>query len=329
MKIHQMLCVGALTSLAVVAAPVLSQNAPRPGPPGGRQPTTPMPGGMSRQPSGQMQALQALTGTWQITVKTFADGSGSAQGSPSSQATGTSTRNFILDGKILQEDVRCGEMRTLSMREAVGDEYQESFDPQTTTPPSRPPTTPPPTTPPPAPPRPQPPSTPPPMPERQPPSPGMGQAFQGHGMFGFDSTTGQFQHVWCDSTDSKLSMCLGTYDASAKTFTFTKQGASPASLRPSPSPTPPTRTPPGTTDPDDEDKQDQVSPSDPARPGQTPPGQTPPPTPRPTPPAGSGKVDMTGLERVVIRIQGDDRHVVEYYKTGGAKIMEVMYTKSR
>src|SRR6185503_16424610 len=122
MRIQTLVCVGALGGATFIAAPVLSQNSPttpRPQtPPGGSDsPRQPMP--RSSPPSGagmgQMQSLNSLVGTWDVTVKTFAtDGSSSSQNAPTSQNQGTSTRSWILDNKILQEEVRCGDVRTIS-----------------------------------------------------------------------------------------------------------------------------------------------------------------------------------------------------------------------
>lgn len=141
-------------------------------------------------------------------------------------------------------------------------------------------------------------------------------------MFGYDQNTGQFKHVWCDNTDSNLTMCSGTYDESSKTFTFNvKDVGGMGGARPS---TPPSGTTPGSTTPGgagaDDDDDDM-----PSRPGQPPkPG-----TGSTTGAGGMQNIDMTGLDKVVLRITSDTQHVVEYFKNGNQKIMEVTYSKSR
>src|SRR4029450_5973100 len=121
MRIKTLLCVGALGGATFVAAPVLSQNTPttpRPQtpPPGAPDSTPRQPAPRSSPPGGavmgQMQSLNSLVGTWDVTVKTFAaDGSGST---PASQKQGTCTRSWILDNKILQEEVRWTGARNIS-----------------------------------------------------------------------------------------------------------------------------------------------------------------------------------------------------------------------
>jgi hypothetical protein len=263
-----------------------------------------------------MQSLNSLVGTWDVTVKTFAaDGSGSTQ-TPTSQKQGTCTRSWVLDNKILQEDVRCSGARTISR--ADSDEFQNE-PPRPGTPPGNP-------------------STPPARPGAPPdrpdtPAPGRDmaqQAFQGHGMYGFDSRNGQFEHVWADSHDSNLTMAMGKYDESSKTFTFMVNKAPGARTSPTPSP--------GADNPDN---QEQVTPGNQPRPNQPPgqpgqPGQppkTPPPPRTPGASPAAAPPDMADIDRVVIRIQGEDRHVVEYYKSGAGgqstKIMEIACVKSR
>ena len=330
MRVQTLLCVGALGGATFIAAPVLSQNSPttpRPQtPPGGPDATPRQPAPRSSptagKATGQMQSLNSLVGTWDVTVKTFAtDGTGSSQSTPTSQSQGTSTRTWILDNKILQEEVRCGDVRTISRANTDEFEALQNEPPRPGSPPGKPdmPSG-----------RPGAPPDRPDMPDRD----MMHQAFQGHGMFGFDSRAGQFEHVWADSHDSKLTMSVGKYDESSKTFTFMVNRMPGARVSPSPPPSTP-----GVGNPDDKD---QVTPGNqppgnqprpnqpPGQPGQPP--QTPPRTPGATPPS-SAPPNMADLDRVVIRIQGEDRHVVEYYKSGAsgqsAKFMEVSYVKSR
>jgi hypothetical protein len=267
------------------------------------------------QATGKMQALSQLMGSWEITVKTFGGDSSSAQASPTSTAQGTSNRSWLFDQKILQEDVRCTPTRAASSGitdeddGALGytdpeDKSDDTSAPPRTTPPSRPNTppsaggsTPPSTT--------------------TPPRPGgssmsTNQAFQGHGMFAFDQKTGQFEHVWCDNTASKLTLSTGKYDESSKTFTFNvKDSGMGGSARPS---TPPTGGGMGGGADDDD----------------TPPTGQPPRGATGSTSGGSmAGVDMSGLEKVVLRITSDNQHVIEYYKSGNSKIMEVTYSKAR
>ena len=328
MKVQRFLFAGALTSMAMLAGPVLSQNNPRPQPTNPRpQPTDPSrtdTPGISGRGGMQVQALNPLVGRWDVTVKMFNSdsGAGSSSSTPTSQAQGTSTRSWMVDGKILQEEVRCSGISALSQRSDAGHDaipVANELTPQNT-PPSR-------TT------------------------PGqsgdsMSESFVGHGMFGYDSKTNEFQHVWCDSTDSKLTMSTGKYDERTKTFTFMVHetpgmGSRDTTMPPS-SRTPGSKNPanPGSDNPgmnpdrDNPDRENpemnQVSP----RPGTTnPPSTTTPPSGQPGNPhvtsPGSPSVSMAGLNRVVIRVQSDDKQVVEYYKSGqSSKFMEVTYTKS-
>jgi hypothetical protein len=268
-----------------------------------------------------MQALSQLMGSWEITVKTFSGESSSAQATPTSTAQGTATRSWLFDGKVLQEEIRCSPTRSASSGAGEDDsalgytdpeeDSDEKSTPPRTTPPSRPGTSTPPGS-----------STP---PSATPPrsvgsgssSMSMGQAFQGHGMFGFDQKSGQFEHVWCDNTDSNLTLSSGNYDERTKTFTFNVKdaaGSSSGTARPS---TPSTGGGMGGSSDDD-------SPAS----GQSPSSQR----PGSTTSSGSGsmnKVDMTGVERIVLRMSGENQHVVEYYKSGNNKIMEVTYSKAR
>jgi hypothetical protein len=274
------------------------------------------------QSTGKMQALSQLMGSWEITVKTFSGDSSSAQATPTSTAQGTATRSWLFDGKVLQEEIRCSPTRSASTGAGEDDgalgytdpeeESDEQSTPPRTTPPSRPGTTPPGGSTPPS-------ATPPRSGSSSGSSMTMGQAFQGHGMFGLDQKTGQFEHVWCDNTDSNLTLSSGNYDERTKTFTFNVKdaaGSSSGSARPS---TPPTGGGMGGASDDD-------SPAS----GQSPSGQS--QRPGSTTSSGSGsmnKVDMTGVERIVLRMSGETQHVVEYYKSGNNKIMEVTYSKAR
>lgn len=317
MKVQPLLCVGALAGMSLIALPVLSQSTPGQQPPrpggSGSGMSQPTPGG---QATGKMQALSQLTGTWQITVKTYAGTSGgSAQATPTSTAQGTSTRTWLFDNKILQEDIRVSPMRSAGAGStpdeendgALGytdpEEREDAQDQPRTSPPPRPGTSP------------------------TPPSGTtggmMGQSFQGHCMFGFDQQSNQFKHVWCDNSDSNITLSTGNYDESSKTFTFNVKdaGMGGGAARPST----PSSTTPGTTTPgsggvgaqDDDDMP--TRPGQPARPGT---GGA----------SGSGSmqnVDLSGLDRIVLRVTSDNQHVVEYFKNGNTKIMDVTYSKSR
>jgi hypothetical protein len=277
-----------------------------------------------------MQALMPLVGTWQVSVKVYQSGSGSAQQTPSSEMTGTSTRSWMFQGKVLEEEVRLNQSRTAQAETGQGNlGYAEAAQTTPPTPPGRP--TPPP--------RPDSPSTPPPStPPTQPPGRTMdsAQPFQGHGMFGFNSENNQYQHVWADNSGSKICFSTGMYDQSARTITFNLVEGSSSAMpsRTAPRPTPPTTPRPGGTSDEDEEDSEGGPRAQVDRPGQTPPGQRP---STQTPPSGQSvatpKVDLTGLEKIVVRILGDDRHVIEYYKGGaaggaqGTKIMEITYSK--
>ena len=259
------------------------------------------------QAMGKVQALSQLMGSWEITVKTFAGDSSSAQATPISTAQGTSTRSWLFDGKVLQEDIRCTSARSASNIGSDEDDdgalgYTDPEDkddqaaPPRTTPPSRPGTPPtgtPPTT----------------TPPRSGSSSSMDKAFQGHGMFGFDQKSGQFEHVWCDSTDSNLTLCTGNYDERTRTFTFNVKDAGTSGARPS--------TPPPSGGGMGGANDDDAAPT--GQPPRTGSGSA----------TGGSQVDMSGLERVVLRITGENQHVVEYYKGGNAKVMEVTYSKAR
>src|SRR5262245_17427854 len=207
MRVQALICAGAIAGVSLLAGPVLSQDTPRPQPPRpGQQPPSqppsqPPPGQQPGQQPGMRQGsgpqqLMPLIGTWEVTVKTFAAG-GSAQPSPSSQMTGTSTRTWLFPNKVMQEDVRCNTARLSSTKESDQD---LGYAPPTDSPPGRS-----------APPRPDTPGSRDPMAQQ-------GQPFQGHCLFGYDMQDNKFQCVWADNTHRELSMSQGTYDPSAKTF---------------------------------------------------------------------------------------------------------------
>lgn len=306
MKVQLMLFAGTIAGLTLMATPVLSQE--RPGMP---RPSTP-----GQDNAEFKQAMRLLEGSWQISVKSF--GAGGAEAN-ANQMQGTSTRRWVLNQNILQEEVRSS--GSAGMRGADGN-FQVREPGQTR------------------------------------PGGSMTSNFEGHGMFGFDSQRDEFQHVWADSLNSKLSFSTGRYDERTRTFTFEKPGAMTSPTRPTPpSTTPPRPTPPGTTPPG-------TTPPGTTPPRPTPPGTTPPSTPpgtadpdddlnmqvnpnqpptNPTTPApprpgspstqrpgeGSnhGKLELSGVDRVVIRIQDENRHVVEYFGAGQTKLMEITYTK--
>ena len=304
MKAQMILFAGTMAGLTLMAAPVLSQE--RPSTPGTqRPPSTP---GQDRQDSSQFkQAMRMLEGSWQISVKTFGAGGADAN---ANQMQGTSTRRWVLNQNILQEEVRTS--GSAGVRGTDGNFQVRE-------------------------------------PGQDRPGGSMAANFEGHGMFGFDAQSNEFQHVWADSKDSKLSFSTGRFDERTRTFTFQKEGgmtaptrltppATPPSTPPSTTPpsTPPRRpdstppsTPPGRTDPDDSLNM-QVDPNQPPSAPPTPPRTpTTPSNPSTTQRPGSGgsAVDLPIVDRVVIRIQDENRHTVEYFGAGQTKLMEITYTK--
>jgi hypothetical protein len=296
MKAQLMLFAGTMAGLALAATPVLSQE--RPDTPGMQRPPVTTPAGATDFKS----AMRMLEGSWQISAKTFGAG-----GADASQMQGTSTRRWILNQNILQEEVRSS--GSAGMRGSDSNfQVREPGSPSTTRP-----------------------------------GASMAQAFEGHGMFGFDARANEFQHVWCDSTDSKLCFSTGRYDERTRTFTFQKEGGlAPMPARTTPPPTTPPSTtpprrpdttppaiPPGTTEPD-QGLNAQVNPNP------NPPSTAPPTPPRPitpsTPPTtqrpgSASNLDLADVQRVVIRIQDENRHTVEYFGAGQTKLMEITYTK--
>jgi hypothetical protein len=175
---------------------------------------------------------------------------------------------------------------------------------------------------------------------------GLSAGFEGHGMFGYNPQTNEFQHVWCDTNDSKLVYSTGRYDSATRTITFTKDAYRPG--------TPPLgHIEPGLPDDDDDVRDDDFMDDDDDlqdRPGATgqqprtgagqPGGQVGRPV---TQPGTTGQINLGNVERIVVRILDDNRHVIEYYGSNGQtdrpgqpgqpgagqKLMEITYTKSR
>ena len=55
----------------------------------------------------------------------------------------------------------------------------------------------------------------------------MGMEFDGRGVTGYDNTTKQFQSVWLDNFGTMMMFMTGTYDATAKAFTYLSEMADP------------------------------------------------------------------------------------------------------
>lgn len=295
MKAQIMLLAGTMAGLSFVATPVLSQE--RPETPGMQRPPGTTPGQDRLIGNDFKSAMRMLEGSWQVSVKTF--GAGGAEAGNTVQ--GTSNRRWILNQNILQEEVRTSQAPAGARGSDTNFQIREPGSPAQNRPGS------------------------------------MSQSFEGHGMFGFDPTTNEFQHVWADSLNSKIGFSTGRYDERTRTFTFMKESGGMTTTPPRTSPpitTPPPTTPPRRPDtapptvppgrtPGDDDLNMQVDPN-PSAPPTTPPAR--PATPSTQRP-GMTDVDLSHISRVVIRIQDENRHVVEYYGAGQTKLMEITYTK--
>ena len=55
----------------------------------------------------------------------------------------------------------------------------------------------------------------------------MGMEFDGRGVTGYDNTTKQFQSVWLDNFGTMMMFMTGTYDPTAKAFTYRTEMADP------------------------------------------------------------------------------------------------------
>ena len=55
----------------------------------------------------------------------------------------------------------------------------------------------------------------------------MGMEFDGRGVTGYDNTTKQFQSVWLDNFGTMMMFMTGTYDPTAKAFTYLSEMADP------------------------------------------------------------------------------------------------------
>jgi hypothetical protein len=55
----------------------------------------------------------------------------------------------------------------------------------------------------------------------------MGMEFDGRGVTGYDNTTKQFQSVWLDNLGTMMMFMTGTYDPTAKSFTYLSEMADP------------------------------------------------------------------------------------------------------
>ena len=60
----------------------------------------------------------------------------------------------------------------------------------------------------------------------------MDQPFQGLGMIGFDRAKKKYVTTWIDSSCTAATLCYGTFDESAKTWTFTKEDVCPITGKP-------------------------------------------------------------------------------------------------
>jgi hypothetical protein len=60
----------------------------------------------------------------------------------------------------------------------------------------------------------------------------MGSPFTGHGMMGYDNTTGKYWSTWNDSMSTGLMVSEGSCDATAKTCTFTGHWTDPVKKTP-------------------------------------------------------------------------------------------------
>lgn len=160
-----------------------------------------------------------------------------------------------------------------------------------------------------------------------------GETLEGRGMFGFDDETGNLYHVWADNSKGKIYFSVGEYDAQRRTVTFhtadareimngmngirrpTEPGIRPGQPRPG---EPGMR--PGT--PPDREPGDQPGASLIQQPGQQPGMQRP-----------GQQLGQHDKPRVVLRIVSNDEHVVEYYResnpTGPAvRTMVITYTRN-
>ena len=48
--------------------------------------------------------------------------------------------------------------------------------------------------------------------------------FEGHGIYGWDPSTGKYTGAWVDSTQTSITRSEGTWDAAARTMTFVTSG---------------------------------------------------------------------------------------------------------
>lgn len=164
-----------------------------------------------------------------------------------------------------------------------------------------------------------------------------GDDLQGQGLFGFDDETGHLFHVWADSSQSKIYYSVGEYNPRERTVTFHTADAREIvnGMQQSPSMRPGQERPgmqPGQDRPGTRPGQDE-----PRRPGLNEPGaqmtQQQPGQQRPERPQRPGMSQQQEKPRVILRINSENEHVVEYYRPsspqGGDAVRTMVVTYSK